>query len=175
MISGRHRTRNEVIDKFSQVPPSSTLSVLATNAIRLQQWPWIEFPSPNPAGLQENTAESLFSLSIEIYNTTWTLIKKKGGWKTNDAEIHTRGTGAIEIYACYLDIDSFGREEMTIEVRIWCWLYVYSSRGRRSQADTTRYERTIRKSETHATVRSRTAVVRNIRDKAYHTVKASIA
>ena len=60
-------------------------------------------------------------------------------------------------------------------LRILCWVYVYSSGGRRSEADTTRYEQKNRKNETHTTVRSRTAVVQNIPDKAYPTMKASIA
>ena len=37
MMSGRHRTSNRVSDICSHVPPSNTLSVLATNEIRLQR------------------------------------------------------------------------------------------------------------------------------------------
>ena len=70
---------------------------------------------------------------------------------------------------------SLGREEITLEVRIWCWVYLYNSGGRRSEADRTRYEQKKRKNETHTTVRSRTAVVHNIRGKAYPNMTASIA
>ena len=46
---------------------------------------------------------------------------------------------------------SLGREEITLGVRICCWVYVYSncSGGRRSEADRTRYEQKIVKKETH--------------------------
>ena len=70
---------------------------------------------------------------------------------------------------------SLGREEITLGVRICCWVYVYSSGGRRSEADRTRYEQKNRKPETRTTVRSRAAVAHNIRDQAYPTMKAGIA
>ena len=54
-------------------------------------------------------------------------------------------------------------------------MYLYNSGGRRSEADRTRYEQKKRKNETHTTVRSRTAVVHNIRGKAYPNMTASIA
>ena len=53
---------------------------------------------------------------------------------------------------------SLGREEITLGVRICCWVYVYSSGGRRSQADRSTYEQKNRQQETRTTVRSRTAV-----------------
>ena len=40
---------------------------------------------------------------------------------------------------------SLGREEITLGVRICCWVYVYSSGGRRSHAERTRYEEKKRK------------------------------
>ena len=71
---------------------------------------------------------------------------------------------------------SLGREEITLGVRICCWVYVYSNcSGGRSEADRARYEQKNRKQETHTTVRSRTAAAHNIRDQAYPTMKASIA
>ena len=63
--------------------------------------------------------------------------------KKNDAEIRTRGTRGREVHACYLGKVSPGIEEITFGVRICCWVYVYSSGGRRSEAN--RYEQKIDK------------------------------
>ena len=71
MISGRHRTRNRVIDTCSHVPPSNTLAVLATNGIRLQQLPWTEFHNPNPTGLEEYTVEYLLDADISYHINTY--------------------------------------------------------------------------------------------------------
>ena len=115
MMSGRHRTSNRVIDKCSHVPPSNILSVLATNGIRLQRWPWTEFPNPNQAGTR--IYRGIFFFSMQMYHITWTRIIKKCGWKTMTLR-YVPGTRGRGIHACYLGKAPLGRGEITPGVRI---------------------------------------------------------
>ena len=145
-------------------------------------WRRMELDCSNDRGLNfpisirrvyKNILRNLFLLDADI-SYHMNTYKPTRRLKKNDAEIRTRGTRGRRIHACCLGKAALGREEITPGVRISCWVYVDRSGGRRSEADTTRYMQKNRKNETHPTVRSRTAVVHNIRDKAYPAMKASI-